>query len=257
MCRWLRSLIPAPDRRDRIGAAAAAAAGARWIPKGGGWDAAAYRGRLHYRDYRTERSICRSRGCLAHIRRPMPRSPSPPIRHQEADWHSLRPRLRAAMGWADWPARLQRLAVRAAHRSAAVSGSECWLDGGHNPFRRACGRGLLPYRSDRRSAIPHRPRPAWRRRTRWACSSRSPGRSLTLHAGSCARPSPLQTPAALVAAMARAATLPAIEAADVAAALRLDYARHADRIPTAAGTVLVMGSLYLAGSGARREWPTA
>ena len=36
--------------------------------------------------------------------------------------------LSAAMGWADWPARLQRLAP-----GALVGVREVWLDGGHNP----------------------------------------------------------------------------------------------------------------------------
>jgi dihydrofolate synthase/folylpolyglutamate synthase len=36
--------------------------------------------------------------------------------------------LSAAMGWADWPARLQRLAP-----GPLVGGREVWLDGGHNP----------------------------------------------------------------------------------------------------------------------------
>jgi dihydrofolate synthase/folylpolyglutamate synthase len=36
--------------------------------------------------------------------------------------------LSAAMGWADWPARLQRLAP-----GPLVGDREIWLDGGHNP----------------------------------------------------------------------------------------------------------------------------
>jgi dihydrofolate synthase/folylpolyglutamate synthase len=38
------------------------------------------------------------------------------------------PALGAAMGWADWPARLQRLA-----RGPLAGSREVWLDGGHNP----------------------------------------------------------------------------------------------------------------------------
>ncbi|HVM22015.1 MAG TPA: bifunctional folylpolyglutamate synthase/dihydrofolate synthase, partial [Sphingomicrobium sp.] len=34
----------------------------------------------------------------------------------------------AAMGWADWPARLQRLA-----RGPLIGAREVWVDGGHNP----------------------------------------------------------------------------------------------------------------------------
>ena len=49
------------------------------------------------------------------------------LRHQDA----LRvpaSALSAAMGWADWPARLQRLA-----NGPLVRTREVWLDGGHNP----------------------------------------------------------------------------------------------------------------------------
>src|SRR3546814_3896121 len=40
--------------------------------------------------------------------------------------------LRAAMGWAEWPARLQRLGPGPLHKRLP-KGSELWLDGGHNP----------------------------------------------------------------------------------------------------------------------------
>jgi dihydrofolate synthase/folylpolyglutamate synthase len=40
--------------------------------------------------------------------------------------------LRAALGWAEWPARLQRLADGRL-LAALPHGSELWLDGGHNP----------------------------------------------------------------------------------------------------------------------------
>ena len=36
------------------------------------------------------------------------------------------------MGWAEWPARLQRLAPGPLH-DLLPAGSELWLDGGHNP----------------------------------------------------------------------------------------------------------------------------
>ena len=36
------------------------------------------------------------------------------------------------MGWAEWPARLQRLAEGPLH-DLLPAGSELWLDGGHNP----------------------------------------------------------------------------------------------------------------------------
>jgi dihydrofolate synthase/folylpolyglutamate synthase len=53
------------------------------------------------------------------------------LRHQDAV--AVRDSaLRAAMGWAEWPARLQRLAAGPLH-ALLPAGTELWLDGGHNP----------------------------------------------------------------------------------------------------------------------------
>jgi dihydrofolate synthase/folylpolyglutamate synthase len=49
------------------------------------------------------------------------------LRHQD-ELRVPRPALSAAMGWADWPARLQHLAP-----GPLVRDREVWLDGGHNP----------------------------------------------------------------------------------------------------------------------------
>jgi dihydrofolate synthase/folylpolyglutamate synthase len=97
-----------------------------WLPRGGVWDATASTGKLHYRDEQGELDL------------PLPRLPGrhqamnaglavAMLRHQ--DRLDIPPSaLSAAMGWADWPARLQRLAT------GPLTGSrEVWLDGGHNP----------------------------------------------------------------------------------------------------------------------------
>jgi dihydrofolate synthase/folylpolyglutamate synthase len=109
---------------------AAENAGAPWLPRGGEWDATATGGRLHYRD---------AEGVLD---LPLPRLPGAHqasnaglavamLRHQDAlDIPDAA--LRAAMGWADWPARLQRL-VSGPVPAILPAGSELWLDGGHNP----------------------------------------------------------------------------------------------------------------------------
>ena len=100
--------------------------GATWLPRGGVWDAIAKQGKLHYVDERGELQL------------PLPRLPGrhqamnaalavAMLRHQEAIWVPP-PALGAAMGWADWPARLQRLAP-----GPLVGNLEAWLDGGHNP----------------------------------------------------------------------------------------------------------------------------
>jgi dihydrofolate synthase/folylpolyglutamate synthase len=49
------------------------------------------------------------------------------LRHQD-EFRAPPTALSAAMGWADWPARLQRLAP-----GPLVDKREVWLDGGHNP----------------------------------------------------------------------------------------------------------------------------
>jgi dihydrofolate synthase / folylpolyglutamate synthase len=100
--------------------------GAPVLARGGVWDAIVRQGRLHYRDERGEFDL------------PLPRLPGrhqgmnaalaiAMLRHQQV----LRipaSALGAAMGWADWPARLQHLAA-----GPLVGDRDVWLDGGHNP----------------------------------------------------------------------------------------------------------------------------
>ena len=100
--------------------------GALWLPRGGVWDAIAQQGRLRYADERGELDL------------PLPRLPG---RHQAMNAALAVAMLRyqqvfrvassamgAAMGWADWPARLQHLAP-----GPLVGARDVWLDGGHNP----------------------------------------------------------------------------------------------------------------------------
>jgi dihydrofolate synthase/folylpolyglutamate synthase len=62
------------------------------------------------------------------------------LRHQ--DRLEVRPgALGAAMGWADWPARLQQLAPGPLTK-LLPKGSELWIDGGHNP---AAARAIAAY----------------------------------------------------------------------------------------------------------------
>ena len=114
---------------QRVGEAASAA-GAHWLPRGGAWDANVHGSRIHYRDRWGEVDL------------PMPRLPgihqamnaalaTAMLRHQD----SLDIRdsaLKAAMGWAEWPARLQRLSRGPLH-DLLIEGTELWLDGAHNP----------------------------------------------------------------------------------------------------------------------------
>ena len=120
----LTQLYPAPVA-SRIGEVAHER-GALWLPRGGLWDAIASGGKLRYRDERGTLDL------------PLPRLPG---RHQAMNAALAIAMLRhqqglnlpssavsAALGWADWPARLQRLAA-----GPLVGDREVWLDGGHNP----------------------------------------------------------------------------------------------------------------------------
>ncbi|HEY0412464.1 MAG TPA: bifunctional folylpolyglutamate synthase/dihydrofolate synthase [Allosphingosinicella sp.] len=227
-----------PDRLgNRIGEAAAAA-GARWMPRGGAWDAAAYRGRLHYRDSRGKLDL------------PLPRLPGAHqamnaalavamLRHQDAVRVSA-PALKAAMGWADWPARLQRLG-RGPLLEALPLGSELWLDGGHNP---AAARAVADFF---RGHVPAgRP---FHLVFGLLANKDAPGvlkafakRAASLHAVPVSG-HPHHPPLELAAA-ARAQGLSGSIALNVEDALGW-IGRHADR--SQPPVVLIMGSLYLAG----------
>jgi dihydrofolate synthase/folylpolyglutamate synthase len=114
-----------PAVSSRIGEVAHLA-GALWLPRGGAWDATVRQGRLRYRDLAGELDL------------PPPRLPGrhqamnaalavAMLRHQEK-LDIPASALTAAMGWTDWPARLQHLAP-----GPLVGQREVWLDGGHNP----------------------------------------------------------------------------------------------------------------------------
>ena len=110
--------------------AAIEAAGATWHAKGGSWDAAAYQGRLHYRDAAGKLDLPLP-GLAGQHQAMNAGLAVAMLRHQdELDLPASA--LRAAMGWADWPARLQHLRGGALVETLPP-GSELWIDGGHNP----------------------------------------------------------------------------------------------------------------------------
>ena len=115
--------------------AVATEACAEWLPQKRAWNVAAYQGRLHYRD----------RG--GKLTAPMPRLAGAHqvmnaglaiamLRHQSAV-DVPEAALKAAIGWAEWPARLQRLAP-----GPLIGDREVWLDGGHNP---ACAEAIATH----------------------------------------------------------------------------------------------------------------
>jgi dihydrofolate synthase/folylpolyglutamate synthase len=227
-----------PDRiGERIGEVAAAC-GANWLPRGGRWDATVYRDKLHYRDVggNLELPLPRLRGAHQAMNAALAVAM---IRHQQAV-PVREPALRAAMGWADWPGRLQSLAPGPLV-AKLPKGSALWLDGGHNPAAaRAVAdffRGHVP--SDRPFHIVLG---LLANKDAAGVLKAFANRGATVHAVPVPG-HPHHSPAAL-AALARAAGLAALAAADVESALSW-IARHADRARPP--IVLVMGSLYLAG----------
>jgi dihydrofolate synthase/folylpolyglutamate synthase len=233
-----------PDRiANRIGEAAAAS-GAHWIPRGGKWDVAAYKQRLHYRDDKGKLDLPLPRLHGAHQTLNAGLAMAM-LRHQSVlDIGDAA--LRAAMGWAEWPARLQRLGAGPLH-DLLPAGSELWLDGGHNPaaaraiadYFRAyvpAGRpfhivfGLLENKDARGVLKPFR------------------NRSITLHAVPV--PGHAHHLPAYLAAIAREEGMAAMAAKNVEDALGW-ITRHADRAN--APIVLILGSLYLAGEVLRKN----
>ena len=140
-------LYPRPIA-ERVGQIALAA-GAQWLPRGGRWDAIAARGKLRYRDRAGTLDL------------PLPRLPGrhqamnaalavAMLRHQEK-LDVPASALNAAMGWADWPARMQRLGPGPL-AELLPPGSELWIDGGHNS---SAARAIAAYA--RRSFAPDLP----------------------------------------------------------------------------------------------------
>jgi dihydrofolate synthase / folylpolyglutamate synthase len=99
--------------------------GCELYPKASAWNAIIYSGNLHYRD------MCGT------IKLPLPSLPGmhqamnaalsvAMLRHQSAI-AIPEAAMRAAMGWAHWPARLQKL-----EQGPLIGNRDVWLDGGHN-----------------------------------------------------------------------------------------------------------------------------
>jgi dihydrofolate synthase/folylpolyglutamate synthase len=226
-----------PNIAEPIGAAAART-GALWLPRGDRWDAAVYRGQLHYRDEsgRIDLPPPRLRGAHQAMNAGLAVAM---LRHQR-ELPVPDSALRAAMGWADWPARLQKLAAGPLH-ALLPRDSELWLDGGHNP---AAARAVADwFRAHIAADRPfHIVFGLLSNKDVAGVLKPFGGRSATLH------PVPVaghehHLPAALAKA-AKELGLTAVAAAGVEDALGW-IARHADRARPP--IVLVFGSLYLAG----------
>jgi dihydrofolate synthase/folylpolyglutamate synthase len=214
------------------------------LPRGDTWDAASLPGQLRYRDPNGTLDLPLPRLAGAHQAGNAALAAAM-LRHQSAI-PIPDAALRAAMGWADWPARLQRLAAGPLTH-LLPRGAELWLDGGHNP---AAARAVADFF---RSHVPAE-RPFHivfgLLETKDAAGVLKPfrNRSATLHAV----PIPghaHHAPNAL-AARAKEEGLRAVTARDFREAL-IWIARHADR--AAPPVVLILGSLYLAGKVLREN----
>jgi dihydrofolate synthase / folylpolyglutamate synthase len=217
-----------PEMGSRI-AAVANERGAPVVARGDVWDAIVRQGKLHYDDEQGELHL------------PLPRLPGrhqamnaalaiAMLRHQQA----LRvpsSSLSAAMGWADWPARLQHLAP-----GPLVGSREVWIDGGHNPS-------------------------AARQIASWAKHAFADAKPLHLIFASLTTkdPSGMLEPFKALASQVHAVPIPdhscfsPDDLVEVAAAVGMPAEAHDDveqalaAIPNQA-RVLILGSLYLAGA---------
>ncbi len=134
----LVTMTYAADQSQRI-AARTHAAGADWHPKGSDWDAVVYAEHLNYKDAAGKLKLPLPRLAGAHQSMNAALAIAM-IRHQNAVTLPDAA-LSAAMGWAHWPARLQKLAP-----GPLIGTREVWLDGGHNA---ACGEAIAAHFRDR------------------------------------------------------------------------------------------------------------
>src|SRR5207245_7811725 len=100
--------------------------GAEWLPRGNVWDAIVQQGRLRYRDEHGNLSL--PLPCLPGRHQAMNAALAVAMLRRQERLIVPVAALTAAMGWADWPARLQHLAP-----GPLIGSRDVWLDGGHNP----------------------------------------------------------------------------------------------------------------------------
>ncbi len=227
----------------RVGKAAAEA-GASWLPRGSAWDAEAGAERLHYRDRdgALELSLPRLAGAHQAMNAALAVAM---LRHQQALAIS-ESALAAGIAQAQWPARLQRLAPGPL-RDLLPQEAELWLDGGHNP---AAARAVAEFVRETADGRPaHLIIGLLANKDAEGVLAPFAGSGATIH--TVPVPGHDHHAPAVLAARARSLGLDADEARDVKSALD-DIARQDEP-----GTVLIMGSLYLAGEvlGANDQAP--
>ncbi len=215
-------------------ATVAASAGAPVLARRDAWDAAIYQDRLHYRDSRGK------------VEAPLPRLPGAHqamnaalafamLRHQDSI-AIPDAALKAATGWAEWPARIQRLEAGPL-RDLLPADAVLWLDGGHNP---AAGETIAAHFREAGTTGLHI--------VLGMLANKDPQGLLSPFAGIAASLQTVTVPdhehhaPADLARIGTALGIPSQPATDVAAALRRIAADDAGP-----AQVLILGSLYLAG----------
>lgn len=206
--------------------------------RGTDWDVAAYEGALHFRD------------AVGLLQLPLPRLPGAhQIDNAGLAIAMLRMQdvvpvndgaLRAGMGWAEWPARLQRL--DAGPLTARLpADAELWIDGGHNP---AAGKAIAAHFNGAMLAD----RPFYIVAGMLAAKDASGFLRAFMPHATAIYAVPVERhaghPPEDLVRIAREAGVPGQACPDVASALT-EIARHADRARPP--VVLVTGSLYLVG----------
>ena len=219
--------------------AAATRAGAPWLAHGAAWHAAVRDGRLHYRDRAGQLELSLPRFPGPH--QPMNAALAVAMLRHQRELVPPEAAYRAAIGWADWPARLQKLGPGPL-ADLLPAGAELWLDGAHNP---AAARAIADhFRGHVPAGTPfHIVAGLLENKDAAGVLRAFAGRAATVHAVPV--PDHVHHAPAHLVGLAREAGFTARPAADVRDALAW-IARHADR--AAPPIVLVMGSLYLAGA---------
>ncbi|WOK37121.1 folylpolyglutamate synthase/dihydrofolate synthase family protein [Sphingomonas sp. C3-2] len=221
---------------ERI-AEVADSAGAPVFRRGLTWDATIYANRLHYRDDKGKFDA------------PLPRLPGEHqvtnaglafamLRHQNAV-AIPETALKAATGWAQWPARLHHLSPGPL-TALLPEGTELWLDGGHNP---AAGESISGYfREHLKGRTLHIVLGMLENKDPMGLLAHFGGLAATVH--SVPVPDHAHHNPETLAAMAARIGAQGIAARDVRDAL-MQISEQLDPIEPAA--VLILGSLYLAG----------
>ena len=237
-----------PEPLEAVIRARADAVGAHWLPRGRAWHAEIRDGRLHYGDRDGSLDLPLPRLAGAHQATNAGLAVAM-LRHQSR-LSVPEAALRAAMGWAEWPGRLQLLGPGPI-RDLLPAEAELWLDGAHNP---AAARAVADHF---RGAVP--PGRPFHMIFGLLANKDAPGvlhpfRGRALNVHTIPVPGHEHHSSEALATTAREAGFAAMAATDVEDALRW-IARHADRAHPP--VVLILGSLYLAGEVLRTngEYP--